>query len=195
MFASSVTYSTIGTFSSSGTNVYTGANGLSITYTDLINAMVAPPYPTNAQFGSFSVSGPAAGDQDSVSTDFTLILDQTNPTNGTETLTDTFSGQITANSSNIRLTFTGGSGDAGTPTLVLGGDPITGASAYTFSLGGVTYWIDAITPINPSSTGGGFSTINGAITSAVPEPALFGLSGLSFAGLLGFLAWRRKRIA
>lgn len=182
-----VVYSTTGTFTG-GSNVYTGASGLTITYNDLTDATVTPPYPTNAQFGSFQVSGPTTG-SDVVSTDFTLVLSQIVPSGATETLTDTFHGTISLSSSNIKLTFTGGSGDGGVPTLVAGGDPITGANAYTFSLGGVQYWVDSVTPINPSTTGGGFSTINGAITGT-PEPSLLGLTGI---GLAGLFALRRKR--
>jgi hypothetical protein len=191
-FATTVTYSTTGAFSG-GSNVFTGADGLTITYNDLTDASVTEPFPTNAQFGSFDVTGPASTTQ-TVSTHFSLTIAQSSPTPGTETLTDTFSGTIKKTSSSIVLNFTGGSGDGGAPVLVVGGDPVDGATAYMFDLGGVTYWVDRRTPINPSTTGGGVSTINGAISApGVPEPSLLGLSSLGFLGLVGMAIRRRKQ--
>jgi hypothetical protein len=78
---------------------------------------------------------------------------------------------------------------------VLASDPITGANAYAFAFGGVTYYVDQVTPINPSSTGGGVSTINGAIdASAVPEPDFYAVTGAGFAALLATVMRRRRQI-
>ena len=180
-----VTYSTTGSFSGGGGsgNTLTGAGGLTIIYTGLTNATVTPAYPTNAQFGSFSVTAPAAGASDAISSHFSLTVTETAPATGVKTLTDIYSGTITAGSSNVKLSFTGGSGDGGAP--VLGSDPITGAQAYSFTIGGVTYYVDQVTPINPSSTGGGVSTINGAIDA----------SGCSGAGFLCFHRHRLRWVA
>jgi hypothetical protein len=107
------------------------------------------------------------------------------------TLTDIFAGTVFINSSTVVLNFTGGNGT--NPPPVLTTDPLSFAPAYTFELGSVTYWVDQNTPINPSTTGGGVSTINGAIeASAVPEPAFYGLTGAGFAALMA-MAMRRRR--
>lgn len=193
-----VTYNTTGSFGG-GSNVYTGANGLTITYGNTVGNSVNDPYPTNASFGTFTVVDPTPGNSDVVNTHFSLTLTQTSPLSGTETITDTFAGTISATfvggeprgNSNLLLTFSGGSGDGGSPVLTT--DPLDGARAYSFSLGSVIYYIDAVTPIEPQTTNGGLSTINGAIdASAVPEPTFYGLTGTGFAGLLS-MAIRRRR--
>jgi len=189
--AVNVTYNTTGTFVGGGGsgNVLTGPGGLIITYTPVTGGLVTPPYPSNAQFGLFTVVGPLTG-QDLVSSDFTLRVTETGPGSGTEELDDTYAGTIQLSSSQVKLTFTGGSGAGGVP--VLSSDPITGAPAYTFTIGDVVYWVDKVTPINPSTTGGGVSSINGAISaSAVPEPTFYGLTGLGFTGLLAMAIRRR----
>jgi hypothetical protein len=199
--AMEVTYNTTGTFNCSGAgsgctaggNLLSAPNGLTITYSDLAGATVTPPYPTNAQFGSFT-AGVESGPGDPIFAAFTLLITQTLPFVGnTATLSGQFSGTISTTSSNILLNFTNGSGT--TPPPSLSSDPISGAPAYSFTLGDVTYWIDQRTPINPSSTGGGVSTINGAIEETVaPEPSFFALTGAGFAGLLALALRRCKRI-
>lgn len=190
-----VTYNTTGNFGG-GSNVYTGADGLTITYGNTVGNSVFNPFPTNASFGTFTVIDPAPGSTDIVNTHFSLTIAQTAPSGGTETLTDTFSGTISVDpndkgNSNVLLSFTGGSGTGGVPVLTF--DPLDGASAYSFSLGGVAYFVDKVTPIEPQTTNGGVSTINGAIdASTVPEPTFYGLTGIGFAGLLA-MAVRRKR--
>lgn len=198
-----VTYNTTGTFSSTGTNVYSGADGLTITYGNTVGDQVSASGATNASFGTFTVVGPTCpnvtcnpGVTDPVSTNFALTVSQTVPSVGNETLSDTFAGTISANavgdSSTVLLTFTGGSGTGGVPVLTT--DPIDGHSAYSFNLGGVVYYIDRVTPIEPQTTNHGMSTINGAIdASAVPEPTFYGLTGTGFAGLLALAVWRRRQ--
>jgi len=202
--AVTVTYNTVGTFdcsglgsgctTSNGGSTLNAGNGLSIAYGDLTGATVNTPggSPTTAQFGKFTAAGGSPTSGDTLSAGFNLSVTQTVPTpTGTALLTDQFAGTIFSNSSTIVLTFTGGSGSTPPPSLT--SDPLTFAPAYTFSFGGVTYWVDQHTPINPSTTGNGISTINGAIeASAVPEPAFYGLTGTGFAGLLA-MALRRRR--
>lgn len=187
-----VTYSTTGTFTSTTTNVLTGANGLTITYNNTSSNVVAPvPPPSLAQFGSFTVVGPATG-SDTVSDNFTLTIAQTTPSVGGETLTDIFSGSISISSSSVVLQFTGGSGDS---VPVLSVNPFTFAPAYTFMLGNAKYWINQYTQINPSTTGAGGpspgeSTISGAITSTVPDG---GMTLMLLGGaLVGVEGLRRK---
>jgi hypothetical protein len=194
-----VTYNTTGSFGG-GSNVSTGANGLTITYGNTVGDSVSGPYPTNASFGTFTVIDPTAGSTDVVNTNFSLTITQTGPTAGAETLVDTFSGTIRSvfvngtlrGNSNVVLKFTGGSGTGGAP--ILASDPIDGATAYSFSLGGVIYYIDRVTPIEPQTTNGGVSTINGAIdASAVPEPSFYALTGIGFFGLMLMAVSRRRQ--
>ena len=184
--ANIVTYTTTGVFASSLSDVYSGANGLTITYGPTSGVVGPVPPPSSASFGTFTVVGPTTG-SDPVSTDFTLTIAQSAPTpTGTEILTDTFTGTITISSSTVSLVFGPLSGSP--YALVSASDPRTGNSAWTFNFGNVQYWVDKTTPINPTTTGGGLSTINGAISSsAVPDGgvtlmllggALFGLETL-----------------
>jgi VPDSG-CTERM motif len=185
-WADLVTYSTTGVFSSTGTNVYSGNNGLTITYGDTVNNTAAVPPPSNVSFGTFTVAGPLTGYTDSISENFALTITQTTPSMGSETLTDTFTGAIKINSSNVELTFTGGS----PLTPVLTTDPGDHASAYEFQLGTIDYWVDKYTSINPSTTNGGVSTINGAI-STVPDG---GATLMLLGGVLVGLESLRRRL-
>ncbi len=187
-----VTYSTTGKFTSSGTNVFSGLNGLTITYNNTSGNVVAPvPPPSLAQFGSFTAVGPTTG-EDTVTDHFELKIAQTTPSLGGETLTDIFSGLISISHSSVILEFTGGSGDS---VPVLGINPLTDALSYQFALGNATYWVNRKTPINPSTTGvngpsPGESTINGAITSTVPDG---GMTLMLLGGaLVGVEGLRRK---
>jgi hypothetical protein len=59
----------------------------------------------------------------------------------------------------------------------------------------VIYYVDVETPIHPSTTGGGLSTINGAIdASAVPEPTFYSLTGIGFVGLVLMAVRRRSQL-
>ena len=182
-----VVYSTTGTFGSSGTNVLTGANSLKITFTgeapSTPNADVPPA--TNAQFGTFVVTGPTASTP--VNDTFSLNVIQTVPSSGTEHVVDTVTGTIqSVANSTVFLTFTGGSGDGGVATATT--DPITGVAALRFQFGEVTYWVDTITKINAQNQG--VSAIEGAID--LPEPAFYSLTGAGLAGLW-LMAIRRRR--
>jgi hypothetical protein len=157
-------YNTTGVFSATGTNVLRGANGLSITYGNTTGNMVTNPFPTNAAFGTFTTSGPSKG-TDAVDSMFNLTITQTGPTAETETLTDMISGRLDESSSTTLLKFTGGFGDGGTPVITT--NPITGAPSLSFTLGDTIYFVDQVTPINPSTTNGGVTTVRGAITEGV----------------------------
>lgn len=198
-FAVDVTYTTTGTFASSATNVFTSTNGLTITYSEP-PAIVMPSYPSNASFGTFTATGGGpTGVNSPVDTTFTLAITQTSPAGPlTETLSDTFGGAgkfMCASCSHVFYNITGGSGAGGAPVLEAAnnaGNP-TGQNAYTFTLGGVVYWVDQTLAIVPSTTNGGVSTIQGAIdASALPEPTFYGLTGIGLAGLFA-MAIRRRR--
>src|SRR5947207_1202425 len=112
-FAVDVSYSTTGTFSSSGTTVFSGPNSLQITFTgtaaDFPNVS-APPV-SYAPFGTFTVTGPAPTFTDTVSDSFTLKVTQSLPApGGTETVIDTVAGNIRIANSQVTVTFTSGSG-------------------------------------------------------------------------------------
>jgi hypothetical protein len=188
-----VTYSTTGVFGSSGTNVYSGLNALTITYGDTAGNVVSPvPPPSDASFGTFTVVGPLAGYTDTVSTAFTLTIAQTTPSGGSETFTDSFKGTVTISSSSILLKFS--SGNPIVPVSSL--NPITGAAAWEFNLGDGLYWIDATTPIHPSTTNSGnlgVSSIDGAVSSSnVPDG---GMTLMLLGGALVGLATMRRKFA
>ena len=177
-FADTVIYSTTGTF--------TGSAGSFVSFTGQTDTNVFAP--TVAHFGALlagtAAYTPAAGDG------FKLTVSQSDPlTADTETLSDTFTGKITSGAqSTLILTLDGGSG-ASSATLVSAINSPTTLAAWRFTLGGVTYYIDQVTPIGPHN--GGASTIEGYI-SDTPEPALYSLTATGFAGLL-FMAIRRRR--
>src|ERR1035437_845119 len=74
-----IKYDTTGVFTGSGTNVYSGANNLKITYGDTVGNTVTVPPTSIATFGKFTVTGPTAPFSDTVITNFQLTIDQTNP--------------------------------------------------------------------------------------------------------------------
>jgi len=196
-FAVNVTYSTTGSFNSTapctgGTSLTGcgGAGSVSITYGALTNNTVSTLGGiTNASFGSFTAST-GTGYTIPTGESFTLSISQSVPTvAGPQTLSDVFQGQITGNSSNVELQFTGGN-----PAVTL--TTFQGAAVYQFNLAGVLYDVDEFTSIVPNSTNQGVVTIQGAINaSAVPEPAFYGLTGVGFAGLLAMAIRRRRQIA
>jgi len=179
-----VTYSTTGVFGSTGTNVYAiPADGLTITYGNTVDNTTTVPPQSIASFGTLTVAGPTSGISDTVSDTFTLEIEQTTPTVGGENLTDTFTGDVTINSSGIELQFTGG----GPNVPVLGSANFV--PAWTFDLGNIQYWVNEYTPLAPSTSNGGVSTINGAI-STVPDG---GVTLMLLGGaLVGLETLRRK---
>jgi hypothetical protein len=174
--ATPVTYSTVGTFSSSGTNVATfgsGANTLTLTYIGPQNASVNTP--TNATAGEFitTVTGSGA----SLSGTFNLTVDQTGPTAASGTFLDLLSGAISSNSSSGLVQFSN-------LTLNLG------TSIYTLQQPPAGYFLV------PPQSASGDTTVQMTITSAMsaPEPASLILLG---TGMLGASAlfFRRRRLA
>jgi len=196
-FAVDVIYSTTGTFNSTspctGGTSLTGCGGpgsLSITYNSLTDALVSTGSGTtsNASFGSFT-STAGNGFTLPAGESFTLTIAQSAPSAGATSIFDTFQGTISTNASNVMLQFTGGPAGVTLTTY-------QGQSVFRFDLGGVVYYVDQNTSIVPSTSNGGIVTIQGAIdTSAVPEPAFYGLTGIGFAGLVAMAVRRRRQIA
>ena len=199
-FAVDVTYSTTGTFASSGTSTYMGPNGLTITFagTPASFPNVSVPPASFAPFGTFTAVGPTPGNTDSVLDAFTLNVTQSAPApGGTETLTDTVSGNIKIANSQVTVVFNSGSGAGG--SAVSATDPLNGLAALQFTFpsasGAIVYYVDETTPIHPQTGSGvpGSSIINGAID--LPEPTFYTLTGSGFAALLLMTLRRRKQNA
>jgi len=176
----SVTYTTSGIFTSSGTDTSTATSGASsvkvkFTGADTTTDPIGAPFPSSGEdFGTFNVKYTPANTTASFTlTDtFTLTITQIDPTNGSANVSATLAGTIKISSSQAYLDF-----ETGTKTI-----------------GSVTYAVD----FNDSSFPGrvnlkrsGNTFLTGTV-NAVPEPASL---AMVFAGLpmVGLVAWRHKR--
>ncbi len=163
-FATSVTYTTTGVFTSSGTSTST-VPGATIGFTGTTQT-VGPLFPTAANFGSFLVT--TSGILSTFTDDFTLTIHQMVPAPGGSAVTSTtVSGEVEGSSSQVSLIFI-------PANVSVAGNP---SVAYEFLNG--SYGL----PANQPTT----LQMNVVLT---PEPTTLGLLGGSLL-TLGYLIRRR----
>ena len=168
-FATTVTYTTAGVFTNSGTNTST-AGGATLTFAGITTPDSADA-PTFSSLGTITVSGTSPG---IFSDTFTLTITQTVPSSGTGSSSSSVSGLITGSSSGINLVFV--------PADVIIG---SGATAVDYRFLNGSYGLA------PPNSNGGVTSLQVQIL-ALPEPATLGLMGMSLLGL-GVLVRRRVK--
>jgi len=177
--ATMVTYTTVGTFGSSGTNTFTSGGGdVTITFNGITTQTVSAP--SGISFGTFDTSATTAASPVAVSDTFTLQLFQTAPTvGGPITYVGSLTGTLSVDSSGAYILFAG---------------------PFTQTIDTVSYTLteaDSNTPgradLVPPSVNGGVSSVEGTVAvAAVPEPASLALLGIGLPALICGLRLRRS---
>ena len=174
--ADPVTFTTSGTFTcggcaGSGSNSVTFLGGMGnafmLTFTGLGSTSLNTP--TGTSFGNFQTFVSGTGVINASGT-FTLTITQTAPTAGSAGFSATFNGTFSASNS---------------------GTGVVNFTVTSVTIGGIQYSITN-NPLNlvPPASNNGITTVQGLVTSEVPEPTSMLLLG---SGLLGIAGGIRKR--
>jgi len=182
--ADTVTYSTTGIFTGGdapGTNQYIdAANGILITFEDVLSNSVNVPPDSQATFGTFNSTGTTAATLTGVSSGFELTILQTTPSTGDVTFLGTLQGQLASDNSQAFVLFNSplteqinnGNGTQTVYRIIEADNGTTGRAN-----------------ISPPSSNAGRSTVEGIITlsgqfNTVPEPSSILMASLAVPALL-----------
>ena len=171
--ADNITFSTTGAFNNASNSITFGSGGdtLTLTFSGIGSSNVNASPSTFASFGTITTSATGSGATVAPGTTLTINITQTNPSAGSGFVAGSLTGTITQNSSDGQILFT----------------------VTSTTINGVLYEV-ANNPLAlvPPNTNNGQTTVQGKITSTVPEPMTMILFGTGLAGIAAKARRRRK---